>query len=613
MTVRRAYLADFTQTPQEVAVSAAPHIGLPTPADLRTIRSLVDMLDFSVARRPQQALFLGKIGGHWVETSFAAFKRQVDEMRGGLAALGVGPRDRVGIIANNSIPWAVAAYATYGLGAAFVPMYESQGEREWAYIVRDAGIKVLFVANADIYRRVSEFPHMLNCLEHVVLLDGDDAKLTYQSLLAAGARRPVEAVHPAPPATACLMYTSGTTGDPKGVVLSHANVLANVAALMKVIPLSDDYRTLSFLPWAHAFGHTVELHLLIAVGASMAIAESLDALVANFAEVRPTVLVAVPRVFERVYAGVHALIAAKAAPLRWLFARGVAVAGRVRRGEAVGVGGRWVRWLADKILFGRIRARFGGRLRFAVSGAAALSREAADLMETIGIAVYEGYGLTEASPVVAANVPGARRDGSVGRPLPDVQVEIDRSVNDDPDVDQGEIVVRGPNVMIGYHNREADNRAVFASDRGLRTGDLGYLDADGFLFITGRIKEQYKLSNGKYVAPARLEDRLKTSPRIANAMVYGDNRPFNVALIVPGADLLAAWTRGDKSEADLRRLIEPEITRLSDDWKGFERIRSFTLLKDDFTLGNQLLTPSLKLKRRLITQRYTQEIERLYA
>ncbi len=593
-------------------MSAAAHVGLPTPADLRTIHSLVDMLDFSVARRPQQALFLTKSGGRWSETSYGAFKQQVNDLRGGLATLGVGPRDRVGIIANNGIPWAAAAYASYGLGAAFVPMYESQAEREWAFIVRDAGIKVLFVASADIYQRVSEFPQMLNCLEHIVLLEGDDAKLTYQSLLAAGARRPAEAVHPAPPPTACLMYTSRTTGDPKGVVLSHANVLANVAALLKVIPLSNDYRTLSFLPWAHAFGHTVELHLLIAVGASMAIAESLDTLVANFGEVRPTVLIAVPRVFERVYAGVHALMAAKPAPLRWLFQRGLAVAAQQRRGEGPGIGGRLLRWVADKILFQRIRARFGGRLRFAVSGAAALSREAASLMETIGIAVYEGYGLTEASPVVAANVPGQSKPGSVGRPLPEVQVEIDRAANDNPDVDQGEIIVRGPNVMVGYHNRDADNRAVFAADRGLRTGDLGYLDADNFLFITGRIKEQYKLSNGKYVAPARLEDRLKASPHIGNAMVYGDNQPYNVALIVPSADLLGAWTRGEKSEADLRRLLTAEIERCSDDFKGFEHIRSFALLKEDFTLANQLLTPSLKLKRRPIIQRYASDIERLY-
>jgi long-chain acyl-CoA synthetase len=591
-------------------MSAALQIGTPTPAELRTIHSLVDMLDFSVARHADQPLFLTKDNGRWTPMTYAAFKQQVNELRGGLATLGVGPRDRVGIIANNCIPWAAAAYATYGLGAAFVPMYESQAEREWAFIVRDAGIKVLFVANADIYRRVSEFPQMLNCLEHVVLLQGTEANLTYRSLLEAGAQRPIEAVHPAPPATACLMYTSGTTGDPKGVILSHANVLSNVRALLHVIPLSTEYRTLSFLPWAHAFGHTVELHLLIAVGASMGIAESIEALVANFSEVRPTVLIAVPRVFERVYAGVHALMAQKIAPLRWLFQRGSELSSGRRQGQPVSIGGRLTLWLADKLLFGRIRARFGGRLRFAVSGAAALAAEASELMETIGISVYEGYGLTEASPVVAANVPGRRKAGSVGRPLPDVRVEIDTTVTDDPR--HGEIIVRGPNVMAGYHNREAETRAAIDGDRGLRTGDLGYLDEDNYLFITGRIKEQYKLTNGKYVAPARLEDRLKLSPHIANVMVYGDNRPFNVALVVPSADCLTRLAQGQLSEGELRHLIGDEIERLSQEFKGFERIRTFALLGEDFTLANQMLTPSLKLRRRLVLQRWSGEIDRLY-
>ncbi|HEX3695274.1 MAG TPA: long-chain fatty acid--CoA ligase [Polyangia bacterium] len=596
-------------------MSAAPHIGTsPTPADLRTIHSLVDMLDFSVARHAPLPMFLTKIDGRWTELTYAGFKQQVNQLRGGLASLGVGPKDRVGIIANNGVPWAAAAYATYGLGAAFVPMYESQAEREWAFIVRDAGIKVLFVANADIYRRVSDLPQLLNCLEHVVLLEGEGARLSYQSLLRAGAEHPVESVHPAPPATACLMYTSGTTGEPKGVILSHANILSNVGALLKVIPLSTEYRTLSFLPWAHAFGHTVELHLLVAVGASMGIAESIDALVKNFAEVRPSVLVAVPRVFERVYAGVHALMDKKAAPLRWLFQRGLEIARRRRAGQSVGPGARLVLALANGLLFRRMQARFGGRLRFAVSGAAALSPEASDLMETIGVSVYEGYGLTEASPVVAANVPGRRKPGSVGRPLPDVQVEIDRSANDDASDREriGEIVVHGPNVMAGYHNREADTRAVIDADRGLRTGDLGYLDEDGFLFITGRIKEQYKLSNGKYVAPARLEDRLKVSPHIANVMVYGDNRPYNVALVVPNPGCRVDGSGGQRSENQVRRLISGEIEKFSSDFKGFERIRAFALLTEDFTQANQLLTPSLKLKRRLVVHRFSQEIDRLY-
>jgi long-chain acyl-CoA synthetase len=237
-------------------LTVASHTGSPTA--LRNIHSLVDMLAHSVAHHSAETLFLTKSDGAWHPTSYAAFEQQVNHLRGGMAALGVGPGDRVGIIANNCIEWAAAGYATYGLGAAFVPMYESQVDKEWAFIARDAGIKLLFVASPDVFQRVSRFSLAIPCLEHLVLLGGKgDAKVTYRSLSAAGERMPHRALHQAPSATACLMYTSGTTGDPKGVVLSHANILSNVAALLQVIPLSTEYRTLSFLPWAHAFGHTV--------------------------------------------------------------------------------------------------------------------------------------------------------------------------------------------------------------------------------------------------------------------------------------------------------------------------------------------------------------------
>jgi long-chain acyl-CoA synthetase len=276
-------------------------------------------------------------------------------------------------------------------------------------------------------------------------------------------------------------------------------------------------------------------------------------------------------------------------------------------------GARLLLALADVLVFRTIRARFGGRLRFAVSGAAALSPEAGELMEAIGVTVYQGYGLTEASPVVSANFPGQSKRGSVGRPLPNVTVEIDHRHRAGDDVREGEIVVRGPNVMVGYHSRDGENRAIFDEARGLRTGDLGYLDGDGFLYITGRIKDQYKLSNGKYVAPVRLEDRLKLSPRIASVMIYGDNRPHNVALVVPCAGDLAALIDGRLSKDELRRAIAADIQHLSQDWKGYERIRTFALLTEDFTQANQLLTPSLKLKRRLIVQRWGHQIERLYS
>jgi long-chain acyl-CoA synthetase len=421
----------------------------------------------------------------------------------------------------------------------------------------------------------------------------------------------VPAVHPRAGDIACVLYTSGTTGDPKGVLLSHGNILSNVLAVLAVIPFGHQHLTLSFLPWAHAFGHTCELHTALAAGATLAIAESLEKVADNLVEVRPTVLIAVPRVFQRVFLGFQRLIAAKPAPVRWLVRGALAAARRRAAGKRLGPGERLRLALADRLVFGRARARVGGRLQFAISGAAALGREVAELIDGIGITVYEGYGLTETSPIVTANLPGQRKLGSVGRALPGVRVAIDHAALPGGDgggvssaLGDGEIIVYGPNVMRGYYDRPAENQTVFTLDGGLRTGDIGHLDADGFLYITGRIKEQYKLDNGRYVSPAPLEERLKLSPLIANVMIHGHNRPHNVALVVPGAEL------GDHPEAHAR--IREEIDRLSAEWKPFERVIAFALVTEDFTQANGLLTPSLKIKRRHVVERYQAKLDALY-
>jgi long-chain acyl-CoA synthetase len=448
-----------------------------------------------VARHATRPLFLSKQrDGHWLATTYTEFGELVDDVRGGLAVLDVGPGDRVGIIAGNRLEWAVAAYATYGRSAAFVPMFESQLEREWAFVARDAGIKVLLVGSPEIYRRVAMFPRLIPTLRHLVLLAGDGAPLTFASLRQTGGRRPVSRLYPGPEDVACLLYTPSAAGEPKGVVLSHGNVLSNVLALQSVVPLGEDHRTLSCLPWARAFGHTAELHAAIAAGASLAIADSADRIADDLADVRPTVLLASPAVLERVHASFEAVIAAEPAPLQWLARRGVDAGKRRSRGERLGPAEALIRLAADRLVFARVRARVGGRLEFAVSGEGSVAPEVAALIDAMGIAVYEGYGLTETSPVVAANVPGCSKLGSVGRPIPGVRVVIDHgalaaggAAPEKSDQD-GEIVVYGPNVMQGYHNRDDENRVVFTPDGGLRTGDVGHVDGDGFLFITGRIE-----------------------------------------------------------------------------------------------------------------------------
>ena len=585
--------------------------------------TLVEVLAATVAAHALRPLFVTKTGGRWSETSYGDFAKQVDAMRAALSGLGVTAGDRVGIISGNGVEWAVAAYATYGLGAAFVPMYESQPEREWVFIARDAGLRVLFVANPTLRARMERQHPSLPSLEHLVVLSGDDEP-SFASLLRAGAAHRAPALRPRSSDPAALLYTSGTTGEPKGVVLTHGNVLANVLALRDVLaraePHPEEHRSLSFLPWAHAFGHTCELHCSVSLGASLAIAESFDKIVENLQEVRPTVLVAVPRVFLRVYNGAQSLVAAKPKPVRWLFRRGIDLAKKKRRGKTLSASEELVFRIADAVIFRRVRARLGGKLKYTLSGAAALPLEVAEFVDAVGITVYEGYGLTEASPIATANVPGQRKLGSVGRPLPGVRIVIDRpETSDSP---HGEIVIYGPNLMRGYHDREQETRDAFTADGGLRTGDMGYLDEDGYLYITGRIKEQYKLANGKYVVPSLLEERLKVSPFIANVLVYGENQPHNVALIVPDASVLAAWALrtglGDGSietlirEPRVQAKIRQEIQTLTLDVKGYERIRAFMLLTQDFTQENGMLTPSLKLKRRNVIERWQSELLGLF-
>ncbi|MCA9617970.1 MAG: long-chain fatty acid--CoA ligase [Myxococcales bacterium] len=580
--------------------------------------NLVQLSQVSCDKYASRPLFGTKTGGSWRWTTYRELAEMVAKCRGGLKKLGVGPGDRVAIVADNRLEWVVAAHATYGLGAAFVPMYEVQQPKEWKFILEDCGAKVVFGATSAIDEQLQKIAGELDQLEHVVgiALPKSDAR-SYEALLAVGADNPAEATDPSSEDVAGLIYTSGTTGNPKGVLLTHGNITSNINALHEIFVFEPEDRSLSFLPWAHSFGQTCELHALMSMGSSLAINDDVKNLVANLADVKPTILYAVPRIFNRIYDGVNKQIADKPGVIQSLFAAGVKNAARKNAGETLGLVEGATLWLADRVIFSSIRQKFGGRLRYAVSGSAALDKAVAEFIDALGIMVYEGYGLTETSPIVTANYPGHRKIGSVGKAIPGVRVHIDESVSDRPG--EGEIVVYGPNVMQGYHNREDETRQVLMDDGGFRTGDLGRVDGDGYLAITGRIKEQYKLENGKYVMPAPLEEQLKLSPYIANVLLFGSNKPHNVALVVTDLDAVHRWADengyklGELNDSkELHSLIEKEIATRGADFKGFERPKRFTILGEDFTTENGLLTPTLKLKRRNICERYAAELDALY-
>ena len=585
--------------------------------------NLVDMQRKAVAKHGPRPVFGTKKGGVWVWTSYNEFGRRVEALRGGLAKLGLGRGSPLAMISRNRVEWAVAAYAVYGLGGHVVPMYDSQLPSDWHHILLDSGATVVIVSQESIYRRIKDWtgtdgqPLQVWCME---LSHGHHRSLA--ALEAEGRESPAPLAELDPDEVCGIIYTSGTTGKPKGVQLSHRNVISNVNALHQIFPVEREDCSLSLLPWAHAFGQTAELHTLLSMGARMALAESAARLQQNFLEVQPTLLISVPRVFHSMYdrlqrslqeGGLQASIFRKALDTE-------------TRRRQLAQEGTYQLWreaqhaLMDRVVFANVRERFGGRLKYAFSGGAALSPKVAAFFDLLGIEVYEGYGLTETSPICTCNRPGIRKIGSIGQVLPDVSVTLDTSVIDDGSGD-GELIVSGPNVMLGYHNLPEETKAVMTADGGFRTGDRGRCDEDGFFYITGRIKEQYKLETGKYVVPSPLEQHFQLSPFVAQVFIHGENKPFNVALIVPDRTAVLSWAKKERLEGDyltiLRDsatsdLIRMEIEGLSGDLRPFERIRHFSLIEEEFTPENGLLTATLKIKRQAVMQRYGKVIEALY-
>lgn len=541
----------------------------------------------------------------------------VERARRALWARSVRPGDRVAVIANNRVEWAVLSFAVHSLGAVYVPMYEAQAPSEWEFILADAEVKLAFAAGARAPSALRELRSRLPHLEGVVGFDEEGPESYGAFLTAAETVGDLPDATPQPTDLATLIYTSGTTGQPKGVMLSHQNITSNVVGASQRFDFGPNDRSLAFLPWAHAFGQTAELYSLLYIGASMAICPDNSQISALLARVRPTVLIAVPRIFNRVYDGVQKQLAEKPLPVRRLVEFGIRASARSRKGVPLNPLERVALLASERLLFTKVRQKLGGRLRFVVSGSAALSPQVAEFIDALGVDVFEGYGLTEASPVVSCNYPGHHRIGTVGPAFPGVAIEIDRTVTGDEL--SGEILVRGPNVMLGYHRRPEETAAVLTPDGALRTGDMGYVDEAGFLHLTGRIKEQYKLENGKYVVPSPLEEQLKLSPYVQNVMLFGDNKPHNVALVVPDQNALEAWAQkrgrplGDiTTNPEVKALLLAELTARAEGFKSYERPRDLAITLEDFTQENGLLTPSLKLKRRPTIERYGSLLQALY-
>ena len=594
-------------------------------------RTLVDMQEESCKRFANNQLFGTKIDGAYRWITYQEFARLVDNFRGALAKLGVERGKKVAIIANNRVEWAVGAYATYGLGGHYVPMYESMLPKDWKFILNDSDAAVVIAATETIYNEVAPWIDELDKLEHVICLDTDASnEFSYAHHMKVGEGNPVASVEPDPAETAGLIYTSGTTGKPKGVILSHSNIISNINAVHECFPMSEEDTSLSFLPWAHSFGQTVELHCMLSMGAALGLCESIPKLLDNLAEVKPTILFAVPRIFNKIYDGLNKRMAKESGVKRFLFNKGLEVAAKRRKlAEQNKTSGLldFQYGIFDKLVFSKVRDRFGGQLKYAFSGGAALSREVGEFINDMNILVFEGYGLTETSPITSCNRPGAHKIGTIGKPIPDVNVFIcDEEGNTLPTGSEGEIVVVGPNVMQGYHKRQdATDEVIFQlnGDRAFRTGDMGRIEPDGFIKITGRVKEQYKLENGKYVVPSPLEELLKLSGFINQVFIYGMNKPYNTAMVVPDFPAVKEWAQengiSDTSEAALVKndkvhaKIDEELAKFGAEFKGYERPRKWALLTKEFTIENNMMTPKMSIKRRNVITAYQDIIDGMYA
>jgi long-chain acyl-CoA synthetase len=572
---------------------------------------------------------LHKVDGKFQPVSTDELADRVRRLAKALIGLGVKPGDRVALMAENGPHWPTVDFATLCVGGVVVPIYPTLLPEQARYIVHDCGAKVVFAhTTAHLDGLLESGVNQLTAVETFVLIAGNleapkagPKVMTLDQLLAgvkdvdvAAFEATARAVRPEDLAT--FVYTSGTTGQSKGVMLTHGNLISNIKAGIEVLPFEDGYRALSFLPLSHSFERAVD-YVYFLKKCPIAYAESVSTVPKNLLEVRPEIFVSVPRVYEKFLAKVHENAAAGSAIKQRIFAWAVKVGReslpwRFKTQRPPGILGLKLR-LADKLVFAKVHERLGGRFRFAVSGGAPLGRDVAEFFWGAGVPIYEGYGLTETSPVIAANGPGGVKIGTVGHVVPGVEVSI---------AGDGEILARGPNIMKGYWNLPKETAEAVDAEGWFHTGDIGEIDAEGFLHITDRKKELIVNAYGKNVAPAPIENDLKSSPFIGQAVVLGDRRKFLAALLVPEFDHLKGWARkndiatGDiaalLANAKVRDLYKQEVAKVNAHLPGFEKIVAWDLLPQEFTLETGELTPTQKVKRRVINEKYGAVIDRLY-
>jgi long-chain acyl-CoA synthetase len=604
-------------------MAAAGNTGAKYPS---LTKCFLDAVDYYKNPRAQIYRAAGESGPNaWKVIQAYEMLRRIAGLSKGLLALGVRAGDRVALFAPNCPEWHIADFAIQGAGGVVVPIYFNESPDRIAYILADSGARVVFIAGEAQARKFDELRVRISTVEHVICVKAPEGLAQpiepYEPLIAAACDADVAEYRSrvakiTPDQLLTIIYTSGTTGEPKGVMLTQSNLASNALDSTSAQKYETDDIALSLLPLAHVYERVTDYGHFFR-GVAIAYVEQPENVAQALLEVRPMIAAAVPRLYEKIYASViekgHRETGTKRKIFDWAItvARD-AVPWRAHKESAGTL--LYAKWLvANAIVYKKIRQGVGGRIRFFISGGAPISAELVEFFWSIGIEMFQGYGLTETSPVVAVNTMRANKVGTVGRPIPHVDVKI---------AADGEILVKGLCVMQGYYHKPEQTREVFT--RGwFCTGDIGKLDEDGYLVITDRKKELLKTAGGKFIAPAPIENKLKTSPYILNAIVVGDRRKFASVLIVPNADTIAAQARAigradfaaERIATDpwATQLIAEEVERLMASFAQYERPKRFALIDKDFTYASGELTYTLKLKRRVIEERYKDAIERLYA
>ncbi|MEE9429723.1 MAG: long-chain fatty acid--CoA ligase [Melioribacteraceae bacterium] len=598
---------------------------------LKDFKTIPELYDFVTKKYGSNKTYLKtKVSGKYVDISFQEVRDATEKLAFGLASLGVKEKDKVAIISENRPEWYYADFAILGLGAIDVPLYPISTADSIEYMINNSESVGVIVSTKFQLNKVLKIRSKCKSLKFIINLNNDETEgeqdvYTFNQVLEKGTSfksdKPSyfeDSIGLVTEDDICtIIYTSGTTGEPKGVLLTHKNILSNVKSALEVVHVDENDSFLSFLPLSHIFERMAGFYLPLSCGSSVAFAESIEKIATNMGEIKPTVMTGVPRLFERIYSKIQRKVdkspEKKQKIFKWAISVGQDYAERKRNGESIPITLGVKRKLADKLVFAKLREATGSNLRFFISGGAALARDLGIFFEAVGILVLEGYGLTESSPVIAVNRPNDYKFGSVGKPIPGVEVKIAKD---------GEILAYGPNIMPGYFKKKKETAEMIDKNGWLHTGDIGVFDAEGFLLITDRKKSLFKNSGGKYIAPTPIENLFLGSKYIDQFIIIGDKRMFITALIVPDFEALKEYADANRiqytSDEDLVSLkqiddmMQKDFAQFQKQLAKYEKVRKFTLLSKPFTIETGEMTPSLKLKRKVIEARYEELIDDMY-